>query len=72
MLLCAQGLCPAKTAKTWAGIILPSPSLSPAAKTSYALQPHNPALFWPVSPEAALLTEKQKDSVREKAIRFNT
>jgi len=26
------------------------------AKTSYALQPHNPALFCPFSPEAVLLT----------------
>jgi len=31
--------------------------LSPAhAKTSYALQPHSPALFCPFSPEAVLLT----------------
>jgi hypothetical protein len=26
------------------------------AKTSYALQPHSPALFCPFSPEACLLT----------------
>jgi len=48
---------PCKTGKTWAGIILPRSSFPPAhAKTSYALQPHNPALFCPFSPEAVLLT----------------
>ncbi|WP_184542326.1 hypothetical protein [Mucilaginibacter sp. FT3.2] len=31
-----------------------------AAKTSYALPPHSPALFWPFSPEAVLLTGKEK------------
>jgi hypothetical protein len=31
--------------------------ISLAAKTPYALPPHNPALFCPFSPEAVLLTE---------------
>jgi hypothetical protein len=47
---------PCKTDKTWAGIILPPSAWSHArAKTSYALLPHNPALFRPFSPEAILL-----------------
>jgi hypothetical protein len=31
--------------------------ITPAAKTPYALQPHNPTLFCPFSAEAVLLTE---------------
>jgi len=57
MLLCALGPLPCKTGKTWAGIILLRGSFPSAhAKTSYALQPHCPALFCPFSPEAVLLT----------------
>jgi hypothetical protein len=37
--------------------------LTPAAKTSYALPPHCPALFWPFSPEAVLLTGETKAKI---------
>jgi hypothetical protein len=51
----ALGLCLAKRA-TWAGIILPLSRRPMHAKTSYALQPHNPSSFCPFSAEAVLLT----------------
>ncbi|WP_184542318.1 hypothetical protein [Mucilaginibacter sp. FT3.2] len=38
-----------------------------AAKTSYALPPHNPALFWPFSPEAVLLTGNREAFVKQKS-----
>jgi len=43
MLLCAHGLYPCKTDRTWAGIFCPAspaPGLYASAKFPYALQPH--------------------------------
>jgi len=43
MLLCAHGLYPCKTNRTWAGIFCPAshaPCLCASAKFPYALQPH--------------------------------
>jgi hypothetical protein len=37
--------------------------IAPAAKTPYALQPHGPALFCPLSPEAVLLTGREAESL---------
>jgi len=67
MLLCAQGLYPAKQTEPRAAIILPYfvrtfPSLQ--QKLAMPLPPHRPPLFCPLSPEAYLLTEEKKSNIK--------
>jgi hypothetical protein len=59
----AQGLCPANQAEPGLQTIAPLRSLKSitSANICYALQPHRPPLFCPLSPEAYLLTGKEKE-----------
>ena len=57
-LLCRTGLCPANHAKPGLQTVAPLRHAlgPPFCNICYALQPHSPALFYQISPEASLLT----------------
>jgi hypothetical protein len=59
MLLCRTCNCAANQVKPGLQTIAPASlrATQPSANICYALQPHSPALFYLISPEAFLLTE---------------